>query len=229
MAVYRGSWDVFRWACSCVFPATAWLCVHVSLKDGWGDGVRCSGRQTPTAALSNFWQVQCVRLWGLFRHDLIQNKNRQKKKLSAHWIYNIFAWMTACCILGLSLRLLPCSLPSTSSRIKHFLYLPTMIQWANIFIIPHESLKDCFLRKKVAEFVCSLYIASLTQLWWVYERAQWKTRRLWLVLDAQPPWLSDRGSTGCTHQDSARSGTTKDTDENGGPEFSGLHQIPSTL
>lgn len=82
--------------------------------------------------------------------------------------------MTACCILGLRLRLLPCFLPSTSSRIKHFLYLPTMIQWANIFIIPHESLKDCFLRKKVAEFVCSLYIASLTQLWWVYERAQWK-------------------------------------------------------
>lgn len=158
-----------------------------------------------------------------------KTRTDKKKKLSAHWIYNIFAWMTACCILGLSLRLLPCSLPSTSSRIKHFLYLPTMIQWANIFIIPHESLKDCFLRKKVAEFVCSLYFASLTQLWWVYERAQWKTRRLWLVLDTLPPWLSDRGSTGCTHQDSARSGTTKDTDENGGPEFSGLHQIPSTL
>lgn len=38
-------------------------------------------------------------------------------------------------------------------------------------------------------------------------------------------WLC---STGCTHQDRARSGTTKDTDENGGLEFTGLHQISST-
>lgn len=35
---------------------------------------------------------------------------------------------------------------------------------SHIFITPHESFKDCFLRKKVAEFVCFLHIASLMQL-----------------------------------------------------------------
>lgn len=60
---------VFLWLHVCAYPPEGWI----------GGGERCSGRQTPTAALSNYWQVQCVLLWGLFQHDFIQ---RGKKTLS---------------------------------------------------------------------------------------------------------------------------------------------------
>lgn len=56
----------------------AWLCVCISARRrDWGVGgyrERRKGRQTLDAALSNYWQVQCVVLRGLFQHDFIQRK-----------------------------------------------------------------------------------------------------------------------------------------------------------
>ena len=102
--------------------------------------------------------------------------------------------MTACCILRL--RLLPCFLASTSSRIKHFLYLPTMIQWATFLLFLMNLWKIASFvkkkkKKKVAEFVCSLHIASLMQLLWVCERAQWKqdaSDLFWIC--SRPGWVT---------------------------------------
>lgn len=88
MALHLGSRDALL-SVFVGFFTTAWPCVHISQKHGWGDGERCSKRQMLTAAPSNHWQVQCVLLQGLFQHDFIQY-NEKEKTIFVLLIWHIF-------------------------------------------------------------------------------------------------------------------------------------------
>ncbi len=117
--------------------------VHISREDTW-DGQRCSWRQMLIAALSNVWQVQCVLLQGLFKHDFIQKRKKKiyiERLSSAYLFQNILVWTTACCLL--TLNVLGCfftKLSLISSRIHFCISPPWCIAVVLLFLMnPWET------------------------------------------------------------------------------------------
>lgn len=153
---------------------------------------------------------------------------QKKKNLFAYLTQNILVWTTACRILTLNFPgcfffgwIISDIEPYHATSV-----FPHHDTVRCIFIIPHESWGDCLFWTD--SVICSPCTVSLMQLLYVYGRSQWKRDACDLV------WICSHCGWVTADQLAAHirtwrhSGATKDTYENGGPKFNGLHQILST-